>query len=465
MARLLLRLLHLAGFGAVEQAMRHRSFRIYMIGHIPNVIGVWVVRVAIGWLGWQLTGSALWLGALAAADTMPALILGPFGGVLADRRDRRIVATVTQVAMCVIATLLAVLTVSGFMTIGILFVLALGRGMTAAFWQPARLAMTVDLVPREEIPAAIALNSSTFHAAQFIGPALASGLMTVGGPGLAFSFSAIVAGIMVWTLLIIETPARTSGNRGHGSVFADIAAGLRYGLTHAGIGPILLLLLVLGLGIRPVAELLPGFADLVFGLGVGGYSMMVSSVGLGSMGGAIWMLRQGNRGGITAIALRSGVVAGAAALLFALTSWLPLAMVCLAVLGFAMTSCGVAAQQLVQLAVPDELRGRVMSLFGIIFRAGPGVGALIMGWTADATGLAWPVGIGAALALIAYIVANTRRDRLQAALEDAGGAPDMTVKAPGPPKPAHPRQGGRRNNAAPGDNPHRNVLESPVVDH
>lgn len=437
-----LRLLRLAGFGSVEQAMRHRNFRIYMFGHIPNVVGIWVVRVAIGWLGWQLTGSAFWLGALAAADTMPALVLGPFGGVLADRRDRRIVAAVAQVAMCAVATLLAVLTVSGLMTIGILFALALVRGMTAAFWQPVRLAMTVNLVPRSEIPAAIALNSSTFHLAQFIGPVLASGLMAAGGPGLAFSFSALAAGFMLRTLLIIETPATAPGNRKHGSVLGDIAVGVRYGLTHAGIGPILLLLLVLGLGIRPVTELLPGFADLVFGLGVGGYSMMVSSVGLGAMVGATWMLRQGNRGGITTIALRSGVVAAVAAVLFALTNWLPLAMFCLAVLGFTMTSCGVAAQQLVQLAVPDELRGRVMSLFGIIFRAGPGVGALLMGWTADVTGLAWPVGIGAALALAAFIVANTRRDRLQAALEDAVRASDRVTPGAAAAK-TSPRSTGR----------------------
>jgi len=428
MGSLLLRLLRLAGFGAVEQAMRHRNYRIYMIGHIPNVVGIWVVRVAIGWLGWKLTGSAFWLGALAAADTMPALILGPFGGVLADRRDRRIVAAVAQVAMCAVATLLAVLTVSGLMTIWILFALALVRGMTAAFWQPVRLAMTVNLVPRSEIPAAIALNSSTFHLAQFIGPVLASGLMSAGGPSLAFSFSALAAGFMLWTLMIIETPATAPRNRKHNGVLADIAAGVRYGLTHAGIGPILLLLLVMGLGIRPVAELLPGFADLVFGLGVGGYSMMVSAVGLGAMGGATWMLRQGNRGGITTIALRTGVVAAVAGVLFALTDWLPLAMFCLAVLGFTMTSCGVATQQLVQLAVPDELRGRVMSLFGIIFRAGPGVGALLMGWIADVTGLAWPVGIGAALALAAYIVANTRRERLQDALEDLGRTPDPAAR-------------------------------------
>lgn len=431
MARLLLRLLRFAGFGAVEQIMRHRNFRIYLFGHIPNVIGVWVVRVAIGWLGWQLTGSAFWLGALAAADSMPALVLGPLGGALADRLDRLKIATTTQISLTVIAVILTVLTVSGLVTIWILFALALGRGITAAFWQPVRLAMTPNLVPRAEIPTAIALNSSTFHSAQFVGPAVAAGLLTIGGPGLAFAFNVIAAGTMVGVLLAIEVPSTAVAKHERGSVYADIVAGMRYALTHAGIGPMLLLLLMLGLGIRPLTELLPGFADLVFGLDVGGYSLMVSSVGLGAMSGAIWMLRQGNRGGVTAIALRSGLVGGAAALLFALTNWLPLAMVCLAVLGFSMTSGGVATQQLVQLAVPDELRGRVLSLFGIIFRAGPGVGALIMGWIADATGLAWPVGIGAALGVIAYIFANSRHDRLQAALEDGGRAAAMTATGAG----------------------------------
>jgi len=443
MARLLLRLLHFAGFGAVEQVMRHRSFRIYLYGHIPNVIGVWVVRVAIGWLGWKLTGSAFWLGALAAADSMPVLVLGPFGGALADRMDRRKIATVTQAALCVVAIVLAGLTMSGLMTIWILFALALARGITAAFWQPVRLAMMPNLVPREEMPTAIALNSSTFHSAQFIGPALATGLLTLGGPSLAFAFNVIAAGAMVAVLLVIDVPATADSKRLRGSVYAEMVDGMRYGLTHAGIGPMLLLLLFLGICIRPLTELLPGFADLVFGLDVGGYSLMVSSVGLGAMCGAIWMLRRGNRGGITAISLRSGLVGGAAALLFALTNWLPLAMVCLAVVGFSMTSGGVATQQLVQMAVPDELRGRVLSLFGMIFRAGPGAGALIMGRIADATGLAWPVGVGAALGLIAYIVANTRKDRLQAALEDAGRAPDMTITSARSAKTSPPATTGR----------------------
>lgn len=422
MAKLLLRLLHRAGFGAVEQVMRHRSFRIYLFGHIPNVVGIWVVRVAIGWLTWQLTGSALWLGAIAAADSLPVLVLGPFGGALADRLDRRKISVATQTVLAVIAVFLTVLTVSDLMTIWILFSLALARGITFAFWQPVRLALMPNLVPREEIPTAIALNSSTFNTAQFIGPAVAAGLLKLGGPSLAFAFNVFAAGMMVWTLLAIDVPLSARARRERGSVYAEMVAGFRYALTHAGIGPMLFLLLILGIAIRPLTELMPGFADVVFGLDVGGYSMMVSSVGIGAMCGAIWMLRQGNRGRITAIALRAGVVGGAAVLLFALTSWLPLALVCLAVVGFSMTSGGIATQQLVQLSVPDEMRGRVLSLFGMIFRGGPAAGALIMGWIADATGLSWPVGIGAALGLVAFIIANGHRNRLQAVFETADGA-------------------------------------------
>jgi len=439
MGRILLRLLSLAGFGAVEQVMRHRSFRIYMYGHIPNVVGIWVVRVAIGWLAWQLTGSAFWLGVLAAADSMPVLVLGPIGGALADRRDRRKISIITQLVLSIIAVVLTVLTISDLMTIWLLFALALARGITFAFWQPVRLALMPNLVPREQMPTAIALNSSTFNSAQFIGPALATGLLAWGGPALAFAFNVVAAGSMMWTLIAIDVPFARPAGRARTSMMTDMIAGIRHGLSHPGIAPMLLLLVVLGLAIRPATELLPGFADLVFGLDVGGYSLMVSAVGMGAMTGAIWMLWRGNRGGITGVALRAGVIGGAAALIFALTSWLPLAMMCLAVLGFSMTSGGIATQQIVQMAVADEMRGRVLSLFGMIFRAGPGLGALIMGRVADLSGLAWPVGIGATIGLVVFILAHGRRARLEAALEERPPPPPPAPPASDAPAPAAER--------------------------
>ena len=417
MTSLVKRLIIFAGFSEVEQVVSHKNFKVYLIGHIPNVIGVWVVRVAMGWLAWELTESAFWLGAIAAADSLPVLLLGPIGGVLADRLDRRSLSIATQAALCVISVFLALLTMSDLITIWLLFFLALMRGITFAFWQPVRLSLMPTLVPRDEIPIAIALNSSTFNTAQFVGPAVASGLLTLGGPSLAFIFNIFAAGVMVWAFMAIDVPKTKSIKKKRSSIYSEMVDGMRYSLNHSGIAPMLFILLIMGTGIRPLTELMPGFADLVFGLDVGGYSLMVSSGGLGAMCGAIWMLRRGNRGGITGVALRSGLLGGASALLFSLTGWLPLALLCLSLLGFSMTSSGIATQQLIQLNVSDELRGRVLSLFCMIFRAGPALGALFMGWVADFAGLSWPVGIGAAIGLFAYLLVYRRREQISELLE------------------------------------------------
>lgn len=410
-------LLALAGFGAVGDIMRHRSFRIYLIGHIPNVVGIWVVRIAIGWLAWELTGSAFWVGALVAADALPVLLFGPVGGVMADRLDRRTISLVTQSILCLITVALTVLTYLGLINIWFLLVFALARGVTFSFWQPVRLALMPNLVPRSEMPTAIALNSSTFNAAQFIGPALAGGLLKIGGAELAFAFNVFATSIMVWALANIESPPSPQRKNAPGSFLEDALAGIRYGAAHPGIGPMLLLLMIVGIMIRPATELMPALAGAVFLKEVTGYSLMASSVGIGAMVGAIWMLRRGNSGNVTDIALLAGLTGGMAALLVVAVGWFPFALICLAVLGFSMTAGGIATQQVVQFAVPDEMRGRVLGLFGMIFRSGPALGALVIGRIGDAVGLTWPLLIGAVVGLLAYVFAWSRRQRLRAALE------------------------------------------------
>ena len=179
----------------------------------------------------------------------------------------------------------------------------------------------------------------------------------------------------------------------------------------------LLLLLALGTMIRPLTELLSALAGSVFLLDVTGFSVMASALGIGAMAGAVWMLRRGNKDGITEIALLSGLIGGTAVFLIVNVTWLPLAMVCLAALGFSMTSGGIATQQVVQFAVPDEMRGRVLGLFGMIFRSGPALGALAMGRIGDVVGLGWPVTVGSLVGLAIYTYAYSRRSRLRAALE------------------------------------------------
>lgn len=439
------RLLALAGFGAVGDIMRHRSFRIYLIGHIPNVVGIWVVRIAIGWLAWELTGSAFWVGALVAADALPVLVFGPVGGVLADRLDRKTISLVTQSILCLITVALTVLTYLGLINIWLLLAFALARGVTFSFWQPVRLALMPNLVPRSEMPTAIALNSSTFNAAQFIGPALAGGLLKFGGAELAFAFNVFATSIMVWALANIEAPPTPERKEAPGSFLEDALAGIRYGAAHPGIGPMLLLLLIVGVMIRPVTELMPALAGAVFLKEVTGYSLMASSVGIGAMVGAIWMLRRGNSGNITDIALLAGLAGGMAALLVVAVGWFPFALLCLAVLGFSMTAGGIATQQVVQFAVPDEMRGRVLGLFGMIFRAGPALGALVIGRIGDAVGLTWPVLIGAVVGLVAYVFAWSRRQRLRAALETR---PESEAGKPGSPAAPAPESSPARGGAA-----------------
>lgn len=411
-------MLDATGFGAVGQSMRHRNFRIYLIGFIPNVIGIWVVRVAVGWLTWELTQSSTWLGVIAAADAMPVMLLGPIGGALADRLDRRTICIASQSTLMAISVVLAVLTLTDVIEIWILFALTLARGITFAFWQPVRLAMMPNLVPRSEMSVAIALNSSLFNAAQFVGPAVTAPLLALGNAGYAFAVNVLAAGAMVWALARIDIPLSEGRAQRRGSVVGEAFAGIRYAAAHPGIGPILLLLVILGICVRPLQDLLPGFADLVFGQGADGYSGMISALGAGAMIAATWMIRRGNSSGITTIALRAGLVAGATAFVFSFLDWYPLGLASLAIFGFSMTSGGVAVQQLVQLAVPDAMRGRVLSLFGMFFRGGPALGALIMGWAADTVGLHWPVAVGATIGLTAYGLGWLRRHRLRAALED-----------------------------------------------
>jgi MFS family permease len=412
------RLLEITGFGAVSQSMRHRNFRIYLIGFVPNVIGIWVVRVAVLWLTWELTHSGTWLGIIAAADAMPVMFLGPIGGALADRLDRRMICIASQTALMILSILLAVLTLADIIEIWTLLALTLARGITFAFWQPVRLAMMPNLVPRSEMSVAIALNSSLFNAAQFVGPVVTAPLLAFGNAGYAFAVNVLAAGAMVWALAQIDIPPTENPSQRGSSVFGEAWAGIRYAAVHPGIGPILLLLVILGVCVRPLQDLLPGFADTVFSHGSEGFSGMVSAIGAGAMIAATWLVRRGNSSGVTIIALRAGLVAGTATLVFSYLEWYPLGLACLAIFGFAMTSSGVAVQQLVQMSVPDAMRGRVLSLFGMFFRGGPALGALIMGRAADIVGFHWPVAVGAVIGLAAYGIAWLRRGRLRSALEE-----------------------------------------------
>ncbi|MHA1565155.1 MAG: MFS transporter [Alphaproteobacteria bacterium] len=426
-------LLRVAGFGTVGSVMAERDFRLFTIGHAVNLPGLWIYRVALAWLTWELTHSGTWLGIIAAADALPALFLTPLGGALADRLDRRKLALATQVIQVIISLVLAVLTLFGAIGIIGLLILTVLRGINLSFWQPVRLTLVPNLVSRQHLGTAIALNATIFNTSFFIGPAIAGPLILLGGAGLAFAVDFASSGFFLAMLLATRFRApKPSGVRRN--VFIEIGQGLGFAFRHPGIRPLLFLGAVSSLGVRPVTELLAGFADLSFSGGAGTLSALTAALGFGALVGAIWIIRSGDNAGISRHLLRAGLTASAAVGVFVATGIFALALVALAFAGFGFALVGVLAQTLLQQAVPDGMRGRVLSIHGLIMRAGPGIGAMVMGVSSGAIGLRLPVAIGVIIAAAIYAHAWTRRHHLAqmlAQVHPATGAAVHPGSAPG----------------------------------
>ena len=377
-----------------------------MMGNSVSLIGTWMQRVAVGWLAWELTRSGTWLGIVVFADLFPTVIFGPIGGVVADRVSPLMISRVTQAAAMVMAAILWAMTAADVINIYILTVLVFGQGAALGFGQPARLALVYQLVSREHLSSAVAFNSVYFNLARFVGPMLAGAALVWNGAATAFGLNALsyIAFIIALLRIDVSSPPSSKRSTDKQSMWSAVSEGARYSLHHARIGPLLILATLLAVAVRPYAELLPGFADRVFGGGAAELAMMSSAVGLGAM---IAGLRIANRAGsdlkLESVFASAGI-ASVAVLAFALTDYLPLALLLLMVAGGAMVTTGVTVQTSMQLAVDTEFRARVMSLYGLMQRSGPALGALFMGVAADWFGLAWPVaaGAGVALALGAY---------------------------------------------------------------
>ena len=399
------------------QAFRNRDFAIYCAGSSLTVIGLWMQRIAVGWVTWELTESPTWLGIIAFAELFPVVLLSPLAGAMADRLDRLSIARVAQYLNMIQATALTILTLSGALTIWWLFVLVLFTGIIVSFWQPARMAMIPNLVRREDMASAVAINAVIFNAARFIGLAIA-GVVIVGyGAGYAFLVNAVSFLPFIAALWVIK-PHITVKKPKHGTgILAQMTDGYRYALTHPGIGPILVLMLITCIAMRPVFELLPGFAAEIFGRGADGLSMMATATGIGAVIGGLYLGQRNGLEGLVQLSLVSVVAMIAALLVFSLTPDFWVALVALAVAGCAMVTHGAGSQTLIQAAVEEDMRGRVVALYGMLFRGGPAIGALAMGWVSEWAGLQWPLIAGCAMACLALVWMGRRRAAIRDAME------------------------------------------------
>jgi MFS family permease len=421
-------------FGNISRAFAHRNYRVYVAGNSVSLIGWWLERVAVGWLTWTLTHSGTWLGLIALADFLPVLVLSPFAGLLADRRDRVSTIRISQWVGCTQAALLALLVTIDAMTIELLFSLVLLLGIASGFSQPSRLALIPTLIDRASLPSALAINSVVFNLARFIGPALAGIVIADIGIAAAFAVNAVTyVAFQIALAHLRDLPPQPVIGR-QNALRATIDA-YSYASRHPGIGPMLLLFVVTTIGTRGFIELFPGFADRVFDRGPQGLSMLTSTVGLGAIFGAGWMVLRPALSGLAGVVLACTLLMSLAILGFTATDRFYIALPCVLVAGAMMTITGTGAQTLIQAAVDIRMSGRVMALYGMIFRAGPAVGAVLMGFASEYLGLRLPLAIGALASCGFWLLTRLRHKRIAAALEDRPAPASDLAAASAEPRP------------------------------
>jgi MFS family permease len=394
----------------------HRNYAFFMGGMAPSLLGSWMQRVGVGWLAWELTHSPAWLGAIAAADFAPILVLAPLAGAVTDRGHPLRQVQIAQALILAQAIGLTLLTFAGQMTIELLFGLSLLLGCLHPFSIAARHAVVPKTVPRDDFATAIALDSAIFQTSRFIGPAIAGILIPTVGVGGTFAAYAVGLAVFLAALFCLDLPPDRKAH-GQNHILQDVREGLAYVRGHPGIWPVFLLLSVISVLIRPLQDMLPGFAGGVFQAGPTGLAWLTASIGVGATISATWIATRGHVKGLARVFVVGCLGLGMATLGFVATTELWVALIFGALSGFTLNSMSTSTQALVQTAVADHMRGRVMSLYTLIFRGTPAIGSVAIGLLAERFGLRLTFAAAAVICLAAWAVAAPRHRTLALALE------------------------------------------------
>jgi MFS family permease len=375
-------------------ALKHRNFRLFFIGQLVSLTGSWMQSTAQGWLVYQLTGSKLLLGTVAAVGSLPMLLLSVWGGSVADRHSKRTVVFYTQTGMMVLAFAFAALVWGGRIQPWHILVLAALGGVAMAFDMPARQAFTVEMTSREDLMNAVSLNSSVVNGARVVGPAVAGFLMAHVGMTLCFllngfSFLAVLAGLLLMRLPKFVPPAKPASTGRH------MLEGFAYVAGHRPVRILLLLFAVVGVFGWSYSVLLPAYARDVLHVGERGFGALLSANGLGALLGALTVATYGNRVRSRLMIFGGLWLFSAMLLLLAVVRWFPLVLACMAVGGWGMLVYFSTTNTLIQTRVSDAMRGRVMGIWGLVFGGMMPIGGLESGLLSQAVGVPWTVAVGA----------------------------------------------------------------------
>jgi MFS family permease len=396
----------------VLRALRHRNYCLFFAGQLVSLVGTWMQMAAQPWLVYSITKSAFWLGAVGFAGQIPVFLLAFIGGMAADRYNRHRIVIAAQAASMMLAFALALLDFSGKVTIWPIFVLALLLGIVNAFDMPGRQAFIVELVEREDLMNAIALNSSIFNGARVIGPSLAGFLLAGIGAGWCFFANGVSYIAVIIGLLLMKLKPRKIAGSGDSSL-SNVLGGFRYVHRTKPVRAVILMLALTSIAGMPYSVLMPKFADQILHGGPRGFGILMSSIGLGALAGALSLTARSETKGLGKLIACTGAGFGVSLILFSMSRWFWVSVLLLLPAGFFFMVQMASTNTLIQTMVPDRLRGRVMAVHTMTFMGMMSLGSIIAGSVADKLGAPLTLECGGIACIAGALVFATRLPRLQ----------------------------------------------------
>jgi MFS family permease len=384
---------------AIARALAHRNYRLFFSGQSVSLVGTWITRVATSWLVYRLTGSALLLGVVGFAGQIPTLIMAPVTGVLIDRWNRHRVLVITQVASMLQSVALAVLALSGIITVGEIIALQAVQGIINAFDTPARQAFVVKMVDdRNDLPNAIALNSLMVNGSRIIGPSIGGVLIAAFGEGWCFvidavSYLAVIASLFAMRIAR-ERPARADTH-----ILEELREGFRYVSGFLPVRAVLLLLALTSIMGMPYTVLMPAVAREILHGGPHTYGILLTASGVGAMAGALYLASRVSVVGLERAIALAACTFGAGLIAFSRSHLLWLSLLVLPIAGAGMMIAMASTNTFVQTVVEERLRGRVMAFYAMAFLGTAPIGSLLAGFVADRIGVPTTILIGGAVCI------------------------------------------------------------------
>jgi MFS family permease len=383
--------------------MQHRNFQLFIGGQLVSLIGTWMQSTAQLWLVYKMTGSAALLGVFGFANQVPILFLASIGGYVGDRYNRHHGVIITQLVSMLLAFALAALTFAQAITVWEIIGIAFLVGVVNAFDVPIRQAFLVQMVVREDLPNAIALNSSIFNGARVVGPAIAGFALAWKGPAWCFlfnglSFFAVLAALLAMRIqkIVVKSP--------EGSPFQNFIQGFRFAMSDMPVRSALLLLSLLSLLGLQYSVFLPIFASDILHRGAKGFGLLMSAAGVGAVLGALYFAGRTSYKGLARWIAGTALTTGTGLIIFSQSHVFWFSAAVLLFVGFAATVQMAATNTIVQSRVPDELRGRVMAVYATMFMGVQPVGSLIAGGVAKHIGAPSTLAVFGVLVLIGSLV-------------------------------------------------------------